>query len=160
MPGQYPQQPMPPQGYPGAQPGYPQGMPMQPMAPPPGYPSADEKNWALIAHFGGAAGNLFIGCIGFVAPLVAMMGRGATSPTVRAHAVAALNFQIPVSAVAVVLFFLRIVAFSSFSFGLSTLMWLLSLAVAAVGIIFGVIGGIKANEGTLYKYPLNIQIVK
>ena len=40
------------------------------------------------------------------------------------------------------------------------LLWLLQLAVAAIGTIFGVIAGIKANEGELYKYPLNFKIVK
>jgi hypothetical protein len=28
------------------------------------------------------------------------------------------------------------------------------------GILFGVLGGIKANEGQFYKYPFNINIVK
>src|SRR5262252_1669161 len=43
-----------------------------PGVPPPGYATADEKNWALIAHFGGAAGVLIGGGIlGWVAPLIA-----------------------------------------------------------------------------------------
>jgi uncharacterized Tic20 family protein len=29
-----------------------------------------------------------------------------------------------------------------------------------VGIIFGIIAGIKANEGQLYQYPMSLSIVK
>ena len=50
--------------------------------------------WALVAHFGGAVGILVGGLLGWVAPLIAMVAKGNESPTVRAHAVAALNFQI------------------------------------------------------------------
>jgi uncharacterized Tic20 family protein len=28
------------------------------------------------------------------------------------------------------------------------------------GIVFGVIAGLKANEGQLYRYPFNISLVK
>ncbi len=44
--------------------------------PPPGYANSDEKTWALVAHFGGAAGNLFCGFLGFVAPLIALLAKG------------------------------------------------------------------------------------
>ena len=37
---------------------------------------------------------------------------------------------------------------------------LIRLVVAIVGIIFGVIAGMKANEGQLYKYPISLNIVK
>ncbi len=40
------------------------------------------------------------------------------------------------------------------------LLWLVNLAVMAVGVIFGIIAGMKANEGTLYKYPLPFTIIK
>jgi len=130
---------------------------MQPPPPPPGYASSDDKTWALIAHFGGAAGNFVLGWLGWVAPLVAMLGRGATSPQVRAHAVAALNFQAPVAAVSIVLFILRIA--TGFSL-IDVLLLLLSIAVWLFGAIFGILGGVKANEGTLYKYPLPFQFVK
>jgi uncharacterized Tic20 family protein len=120
-------------------------------APTPGYANADEKNWALIAHFGGAAGA-FIGggCGGWIAPLVALVSKGNQSPTVRAHAIAALNFQILVSIVSFV--------------GWATVCILigfviLPLAVLA-GVLFGVLGGVKANEGQFYKYPMTISLVK
>lgn len=156
QPGGYQQQPggYPPQG------GYP---PPAPAPAPPGYASADEKNWALIAHFGGAVGALFGGVLAVVAPLVAYLVKGKESPTVRAHSLAALNFQIVVSGVAVILLFLRACAAvmpSGLELLLGVLLSLAQFAVAVGGIVFGIIAGLKANEGVLYKYPLPWTFIK
>ena len=73
-------------------------------APAGGYANTEDKTWALVAHFGGAVGTLVSGGpLGFIAPLIAMLAKGNESPTVRAHAVAALNFQLTWSIVAFVL---------------------------------------------------------
>jgi uncharacterized Tic20 family protein len=121
-----------------------------PATPPPGYASSDDKTWALIAHFGGALG-MFIGggVLGFVAPLIAYAVKGQQSPTVRAHAVAALNFQILWSIIGLVGWIISCVTFG-----------LVAVAAMIVGIIFGIIAGIKANEGQLYQYPMSLSIVK
>jgi uncharacterized protein len=34
------------------------------------------------------------------------------------------------------------------------------LVVTLVGVVFGVIGGLRANEGQLYRYPLSARLVK
>jgi uncharacterized Tic20 family protein len=132
--------------------------------PPPGYESADDKTWALVAHFGGAAGALLgFGAGGWIAPLIALLVKGQTSATVQAHAKAALNFQIPVSAVAILLFILRACS-GILSTGLwnlfDVLLWLVNVAVMLVGVIFGAVAGMRANEGSLYRYPINFQIIK
>jgi uncharacterized Tic20 family protein len=120
-------------------------------APPPGYANSEEKTWALVAHFGGAAGMFVFGAVfGWVAPLIAMLSKGNQSATVRAHAVNALNFQITWSIVAAI--------------GWVTLcivIGIIPLLVAyALGIIFGIIAGVKANEGQLYQYPASFKFVK
>ena len=66
-----------------------------PGTPPPGYANSEEKNWALIAHFGG----IFFW---FIPSLVALLVKGNESPTVRAHALEALNFQITWSAISII----------------------------------------------------------
>jgi uncharacterized protein len=147
-PGGYP----PPQGGYGQAPGYPPagGYQPGPGTPPPGYPTNDDKTWALIAHFGGALGMLISGgWLGFVAPLIAYMAKGQQSPTVRAHALQALNFQILWS----------IIGFVSLIIG-CFLLFIPTLAVMAIGIIFGIIAGVKANEGQLYKYPMSVSFIK
>jgi uncharacterized protein len=157
---QPPQGGYPPPGYPPAG-GY---QPTPPGPPPPGYASQEDRTWALITHFGAAAGCLISGgVLSFVAPLIALLSRGNQSPIVRAHAKAALNFFIPVAGAALVLIVLRVCG--AFNFGLlgdlvGGLLGLVELALWIVGLIFGVIAGIRANDGQLYKYPLNLSIIK
>lgn len=143
-PGGYPPGGYPPGSYP--PPGY-----LPPPGPPPlGYASADDKTWALIAHFGGAVLVFITAFFGWVAPLIALTTKGNQSPTVRAHAVAALNFQLTWTIVAAV--------------GAITLCvligWIILPAAWLVGTILGIVGGVRANEGQLYRYPLSLPLVK
>lgn len=140
-----------PGGY-GVQPGYgPQ--PGGPGPAPQGYPTNDDKVYALIAHWGGAAG-VFIGggFLGWVGPLIAYVAKGSQSPVVRAHAVSALNFHIT-WAVAYALSFVLAVITCGGLFFLPMLVWLVPL-------VFGIIGGFKATNGEFYRYPMSIQVIK
>jgi uncharacterized Tic20 family protein len=132
--GGYP--PPPPPGYGPPPPGY--------GAPGP-YATNDDKTWILIAHFGGII-------VGFIAPLVALLAKGDQSPAVRAHAVEALNFQITWCVATVIAYVLAVCTFG-FLFFLPMLTW-------AVIIIFSIIGGLQANEGKLYHYPVTVRLVK
>jgi uncharacterized Tic20 family protein len=151
----------PPSGYP-QQGGYP---PPGPAAPPPGYPSSEDKTYALVAHFGGAVGAFVsAGVLGFVGPLIAYLARGAQSPTVKEHAKAALNFFIPLGGLAIVLFIARIcngiVTPSGIDLLIGLLLGLLQFVTWLVAVIFGILGGVRANEGKLYKYPFSFPIIK
>ena len=132
----------PPPQY-GAQPGY--GAYGAPGANPVGYANNDEKTWALIAHFGGIV-------VGFIAPLVALLAKGNESPTVRAHSVEALNFQITWGIATVIA---SIVAVCTFG-----ILFFLPMVTWVVVIVFSIIAGMKANEGVLYHYPMTWRIVK
>jgi len=92
------------------------------------------------------------GVLGWVAPLIAMMSKGNESPTVRAHAVAALNHQITWAIAVVIGWVLATVTCG--------LLFFVPLLAMIVPIIFGIIGGIKANEGALYRYPMTINMIK
>jgi len=151
-------------GYGQPPPGYPPSGGHFQGPPPRGYASQDDKTWALITHFG-AAGGVFIsgGVLGFVAPLIALLGRGNQSPTVKEHAKSALNFFIPLAAVAFLLILLR--SCGSLHIGLlgtlfSALLGLVIGVLWIVGIVFGVVGGIRANDGQVYRYPLNLSLIK
>ncbi|HTF12659.1 MAG TPA: DUF4870 domain-containing protein [Asanoa sp.] len=161
--GAYPPQQggYPPQGggYPPQQGGYPpQGGGYPPQqggyyggAAPSGYANSEEKTWALVAHLGGAALAFFsAGTLGWIAPLVSLLAKGNTSPTVRAHAVAALNFQIVWAIVAVIGWATACLVIGFIIFPIATL----------IAVIFGIIAGVKANEGQLYRYPLSVSIIK
>lgn len=106
--------------------------------------------WLLVAHLGGALGALIsFGLLGFVAPLVVYLARGNQSPTVRAHAQAALNFQITWSLIAFILLFVG-----------WCLPFLPSIAVVVIQIVFGVIAALRANEGREYRYPMSATLIK
>ena len=92
---------------------------------------------------------LGFGMGGWVAPLISLLVQGNKSPVARAHAITALNFQILWS----------IIGFVCSIIG-CFLLFLPNLAVIAVGVIFGIIGGVRANEGQLYKYPMSVSIIK
>jgi uncharacterized Tic20 family protein len=128
-------------GYGGPPPGY--GTPYG--AAPVGYSNNDEKTWALIAHFGGII-------VGFIAPLVALLAKGNESPIVKAHATEALNFQITRGIATIVAVILGVCTLGILSF-LPLITWI-------VVIVFSIIGGMKANEGTLYHYPVTFRLVK
>jgi len=112
---------------------------------PAGFATNDEKTWALIAHFGGIL-------IGFIAPLVTLLAKGNESPAVRAHSVEALNFQITWGVLTIVA---SIVAVCTLG-----ILFFLPMVTWVVVIVFSIIAGMKANEGTLYHYPMTWRLVK
>jgi uncharacterized Tic20 family protein len=118
-------------------------------AAPQGYSTSEEKTWALIAHFGGII-------VGFIAPLVALLVKGNDSPTVRAHAVEALNFQITWNVAAILA---QVIAVCTV-FITGGALFFLPLLCWGVIVVFSVIAGLKANEGQLYTYPVTIRLVK
>ena len=143
-------------GY-GPPPGTPYGPPgaygQQPGGYPPGgyAPGGDDKTWILVAHFGGAAGAfLGGGCSGWIAPLVALLVKGNQSPAVRAEAVKALNFQILWSIIAIVGWVLTC---ALIGFIIGPVAW-------AVGTIFGIVAGVKANNNEPYNYPMTVSLIK
>jgi len=111
-------------------------------------PTQDEKTMALLAHMGTILAN-FVG-LGFAVPLVLMLTKGKESSFVRAHAVESLNFQITAFIVA---------AISAITICIGIGFILLPL-VGLAALVFSIIAGLKANEGQLYKYPVNIRLVK
>ncbi|MDI1465597.1 DUF4870 domain-containing protein [Catellatospora sp. KI3] len=120
-------------------------------APPPGpapvgYSNPDDKTWALIAHFGGAL-------TWFIAPLIALLVKGNESPTVKAHATAALNFQVLWTGINLVCICIG-----------TCLGWLLLplvlYFVPLFPLIMGILAGVKANNGELPKYPLTMNLIK
>lgn len=151
---------------PAGQPGWPQSGPgasgNYPVSPPPvsqtpaGVPASapfsplvgrqltsDETMWSLLAHLGGIV-------LGFIAPLVVMLVKGAESPFTRYQSVEALNFQITVA--------IGYVAASVLSFMLIGVFLFPVLLV--VNVVFCVMAGIAANKGETYRYPFALRLVK
>lgn len=77
-------------------------------------------------------------------------------PSVEIHGKAALNFQLTVL-IAVVALFVVALVLSFFCIGY--LLFPLVFAVSIAGIGFGVIAGVKANEGKDYQYPYSLNLI-
>jgi uncharacterized Tic20 family protein len=114
-------------------------------------PSDTDRTWSVVAHLGGAVTMLItFGVGGWIGPLVVLLTKGNQSPTVRGHAINALNFQLLWSIIGVLAW---LVAWRPPVF-------LPLLVVTAVGVVFGAIGGLRANEGREYRYPMSLRLIK
>jgi uncharacterized Tic20 family protein len=141
--------PPPPPGWlpppPGWQPPPPGWQPQQGYgAPPPGgsfgsgqLSQQDERLWAMLSHLGPLV-------LGFIAPLIVLLVQGDKSSFVRANSVESLNFQLSLLIVGIPL--------TIITCGIGAIIFV-------VGIVFEIIGGIKANNGESYRYPVNIRLV-
>jgi uncharacterized protein len=109
----------------------------------------DSKNWGMAGHLAALAG--FVIPFGnIIGPLVVYLMKKGQNAYAETEAKESLNFQITVSILAVPCFILV--------FLLIGIPLLLALGVASL--VFIILGGIKANGGTPYRYPVNFRLVK
>ncbi len=121
---------------------------IQPM-PPAALQTAEERQMGMIMHLSQLVNILFFP-IGIVAPIVLWQTQKDKMPALDAHGKMVTNWMISMTIymiVSIVLMFVLI--------GFLTI-----LAVAVMGIVFPIIGGIKANNGELWSYPLTIKFLK
>ena len=112
-------------------------------------PTSEERSMALLAHLSAFAG-LVIPFGNVVGPLVMWQVKKDTSPFVADQALEALNFQITFT-IAMMLSLILIVV----------LVGIVTSAVLAVAwMVLTIIAAIKANEGTRYRYPFTLRLVK
>lgn len=135
-------------------------VPNDEMPPPSGSPSEEEKQWAMFAHLSALAGGLLTGALGgwgfFIGPLVIWLMKKDTMPFVNDQAKEALNFNITVSAIFVVLLILTFV-----TLGIGALLTVpLMLVVGIAALVLIIMASMKAKEGISYRYPLTIRLVK
>ena len=114
----------------------------------------------MFAHLSALAGGLLTSAIGgwgfFLGPLVIWLMKKDTMPFVADQAREALNFNITVSAIFVVLLILSLV-----TLGIGLIITLpIMLIVGIAALVFIIIAAMKANEGIAYRYPFAIRLVK
>jgi uncharacterized protein len=120
-----------------------------PTPPPPGAPSAEEKQWALFAHLAALIGYLIpFGII--IGPLVIWLIKKDTMPFVADQGKEAVNFQITVAIAAIVCLLLMVILIGI------PLFWLLALA----DLVFIVLAAIAASNGQAYRYPISLRLIK
>jgi uncharacterized Tic20 family protein len=136
--------------------------PPAPTPPPltPGSPSAEERQWAMFAHLSALAGALLTGAFGgwgfFIGPLVIWLVKKDSMPFVEDQAKEALNFNITVSAIFLILWILTVITL--FIGSLLTFPLMFIIGIAALVLI--VIAAMKATEGVAYRYPFTLRMIK
>ena len=116
---------------------------------PDGSPTADERQWALLAHLSGLIASA-IGGMAFLGPLVIWLIKKDQSAFVADQAKEALNFQIAVTIALVV----------TGVIGMLTCVGFLLLPVIGIGsLVFSIIAAMAANSGVAYRYPYTIRLI-
>ncbi|MGO4691160.1 DUF4870 domain-containing protein [Glaciibacter sp. 2TAF33] len=133
--GQQPQQPYQPQA---------------PVAAPP-LTEADDRQWASFAHLGGI--------LSFLPSLIIWLVFKDRGRFTEVEAKEALNFQITLVigyvAINIIGIFLALV-----TFGIGGVFSLLVWVLWVVGVIFSILGFMKAKDGEHYRYPFALRLIK
>ena len=109
---------------------------------------ASVRQWTMFIHLGALSG-LMVPFGGIILPLVLWQVKKSESPEIDRHGREVMNGMIS--------YFAYTIAAVILSLVLIGIPFLLALAVASL--ICPIIGGIKANEGVLFRYPLAIRFL-
>ncbi len=123
--------------------------------PPSGAPSAEEKQWALFGHLSSLTG-LVIPFGNVLGPLIIWLIKKDTLPFVEDQAKEALNFNITLALLGVVLVVLTLV-----TFGIGSILTIpIGVIVGIAWLVMTILAAMKCNEGTAYRYPFTLRLVK
>jgi uncharacterized protein len=109
----------------------------------------EQRQMGMFLHLSQLA-NVFLFPIGIVVPIVLWQTQKEKMPGLDAHGKMVANWMISVTIYAVVSIILMFVLVG----------FLTIIAVGLMGVIFPIIGGVKANNGELWEYPLTIKFLK
>ena len=112
-------------------------------------PSQEVRQWALFCHLAALLGFIFpFGNL--LGPLIVWQMKKDTDPFLDDQGKESLNFQITVALAALVCLLLSVVVIG-----------LIVLPLVGLGaLVLTIIGGIKANEGKIYRYPFALRLLK
>jgi len=125
-------------------------------AAPAGAASAEERQWGMFGHLASLTG-LFTGGVGnIVGPLIIWLVKKDTMPFAADQAREALNFNITLLLLGVVMFVITLV-----TFGIGAILTVpLGIIIGLAWLALTIIAAMKANEGVAYRYPFAIRLVK
>ncbi|HNU06175.1 MAG TPA: DUF4870 domain-containing protein [Pyrinomonadaceae bacterium] len=117
--------------------------------PPTNLQTAEERQMGLYLHLSQLA-NVFMFPIGIVIPIILWQTQKQNMPALDAHGKMVVNWLISSAIYMIVSVFLMF-----FLIGIP-----LVIALAIIGIVFPIVGAVKANNGELWDYPLAIKFIK
>ncbi|HJR13412.1 MAG TPA: DUF4870 domain-containing protein [Rhodanobacteraceae bacterium] len=123
-------------------------------------PTAEERQWAMFAHLSALLGAFVTGWIGgwgwFLGPLIIWLVKKDTMPFVNDQAKEALNFNITIAIIFVIL---TILGFATLGVGFLLALPLM-IIIGIVALVFIILAAVKANEGVAYRYPFALRLIK
>lgn len=132
-------------------------------SPPPapgGDASAEQRQWAMFAHLSALVGGLLTSVVGgwgtFAGPLIVWLIKKDTMPFVDDQAKEALNFNITVAIIALVMTLMTVM-----TLGIGIIFTGPILVIVGIAwLVLTIIAAIKANEGVAYRYPFALRLIK
>lgn len=121
-------------------------------------PTSDQQMWRVLAH--ASALIQFVGIPSFVGPLIVWLLRR-EDPVVAPHAREALNYQLSliiyftVATVVAILAAITIVGLV-----LTFILILFAVVLLVAEIVFAILASLAASRGELYRYPMNLNLIK
>jgi uncharacterized Tic20 family protein len=112
--------------------------------------SENERTWGMLAHLSALLGVVvpLVGCM--IGPLLVWLARRDQSSFVDGQAKEALNFNISVFLAWIVCSLLMLVFIGFILLAALFVAWLVMTLIAAI----------RASEGTAYRYPVSLRLVK
>ena len=118
-------------------------------------PTSEERTWAMFGHL--SAFSAFLTGIGMVVgPLIVWLVKRDTMPFVADQAKEALNFNITVLLVGVALLLLVIL---TLGIGL-LIVGPVGVVIFVAWVVLTIIATVNANNGTYYRYPFTLRLIK
>lgn len=120
--------------------------------------NSDQQTWRVLAH--ASALIQFLGIPSFVGPLVVWLIRR-DDPVVEPHAREALNFQLSlliyfaVGTVAAIIAAITIIGIL-----LAILIGVFLVVLVVAEIVFAIVASLAASRGEIYRYPMNLNLIK
>ena len=109
----------------------------------------DANQWGMFIHFSILAGFI-IPFAGLILPIVLWQMKKKEFPIVDQHGKVVVNWLISSFIYGIICAILTILVIGAFGF----------IALAIATIVFAIMGGIKANDGEVWQYPLSIKFLK
>jgi len=107
------------------------------------------RTWGMLLHLSVLLGYM-VPVAGLLAPILIWQLKKGEMPELDDHGKMVVNFMISMLIYSLISFVLLFVFVGVLCY----------IALFIMGIVFPIVGGIKANHGELWKYPLVISIIK
>jgi uncharacterized Tic20 family protein len=113
----------------------------------------DDKLWGMLAHLSALVAGWF-GC-SFLGPLIVWLIKKDQSKFVETHAKEALNFHLNI-----LVYILVCVAIGAVTCGFGFFVTgPLAAVIGVYSLVMSIIGGLKANNGEPYEYPMTYRMI-